>query len=218
MKSSTLTAVLTASLMTVAMSVATAQTPPAQPDNPPAADEGPRGPGPRGPGFGPGGPGPRGPGFGPGGPGMGPGRMGADEFGWGPGMMMGPGMMGGRGFVGGGMMCDPRAAGLAGWRLRQVERAVNLSDAQRKSLDELQAASAKAAEAIAAACPTEIPLTSTGRLAFMEKRVEAMLQAIKTVRPAFDAFYGSLDDEQKARLDRSGPRGWGWRGSRRDER
>jgi len=211
MKFTTFAAVLAASLTTVAL-VATAQTPPAQPDNPPAADQGPRGPGPRGPGFGPGGPGPRGPGFGPGG--MGPG-----EFGWGPGMMMGPGMMGGPGFMGGrGMMCNPQAAGLAGWRLRQVERAVNLSDAQRKALDDLHAASAKAAETIAAACPTDIPVTSAARLAFMEKRMEAMLQAIKTVRPAFDAFYNSLDDEQKARLDRSGPRGWGWRGPRRDER
>jgi hypothetical protein len=206
------TSLLSVSLMATALSAAVAQTPPAQPDNPPAADEGPRGPGPRGPGFGPGGPGRMGPGSGPGG--MGPG-----EFGWGPGMMMGPGMMAGPGFMGGpGMMCNPQAAGLAGWRLRQVERAVNLSDAQRKALDDLHAASAKAAEAIAAACPTDIPVTSAGRLAFMEKRMDAMLQAIKTVRPAFDAFYNSLDDEQKARLDRSGPRGWGWRGPRRGER
>jgi hypothetical protein len=145
--------------------------------------------------------------------------MGPGAFGWGPGMMMGPGMMGGRGFMGGpGMMCNPRAAGLAGWRLGLVERAVKLNETQRKALDDLRTASAKAAETVAAACPTDIPLTSTGRLAFMEKRMEAMLQAIKTVRPAFDAFYGSLDDEQKARLDRAGPRGWGWRDPRRGER
>ena len=40
--------------------------------------------------------------------------------------------------------------------------------------------------------------------------MEAMLQAVKTVRPAFDAFYGSLDSEQEAHLDSSGPRRWGW--------
>ena len=194
-KSKTLTSVLTASLLAAVVSVAVAQTPtsPAAPDRP-AADPG-SGAETRGPGFGTG------------------------EFGWGPGMMMGSGMMGGTGFLGGpGMMCNPQAAGLAGWRLRQVERAVNLSDAQRKALDDLHAPSAKAAETIAAACPTDIPVTSAGRLAFMEKRMEAMLQAIKAVRPAFDAFYNSLDDEQKARLDRSGPRGWGWRGPRRGER
>jgi hypothetical protein len=135
-------------------------------------------------------------------------------------MMMGPGMMGGRGFMGGGpgMMCDPRAAGLAGWRLNQVQRAVKMTDAQNKALEDLRAASAKAAEAITAACPTEIPATSAARLAFMEKRMEAMLQAVKTVRPAFDAFYGSLSDEQKARLDAAGPRRWGWQRGRRGDR
>jgi len=40
--------------------------------------------------------------------------------------------------------------------------------------------------------------------------MEAMLQAVKTVRPAFDAFYASLDNDQKARLDSIGPRRWGW--------
>jgi len=41
--------------------------------------------------------------------------------------------------------------------------------------------------------------------------MEAMLQAIKTVRPAFEVLYVSLSDEQKARLDAAGPRRWGWR-------
>lgn len=40
--------------------------------------------------------------------------------------------------------------------------------------------------------------------------MEAMLQVVKTVRPAFDAFYGSLDNDQNARLDSAGPRRWGW--------
>jgi len=53
--------------------------------------------------------------------------------------------------------------------------------------------------------------SSVERLDFMEKRMEAMLQAIKTVRPAFETFYASLGDDQKARLDSVGPRRWGWR-------
>jgi hypothetical protein len=44
----------------------------------------------------------------------------------------------------------------------------------------------------------------------MEKRLEAMLAAVKTVRPAFDAFYASLTSEQKTALDRVGPRHWRW--------
>lgn len=129
--------------------------------------------------------------------------------GWGPGMMMGPGMMNwhitGRG------ICDPRAAGLAQWRLERIERAIQLTEAQQLALTELKAASTKAAEIVSAACPSEIPRCSAARLEAMETRLDAMLQAIKTVRPAFEALYASLSDEQKARLDSAGPRNWGWR-------
>jgi hypothetical protein len=139
--------------------------------------------------------------------------------GGGPGMMMGPGMMGqgtGQGMMGAGM-CDPRAAGLAEWRIEAIERAVRPTDIQRKSLDDLKAASTKAAETIAAACPRDLPETAPARLELMEKRLDAMLTAIKTVRPAFDAFYASLTAEQKTALDRVGPRRWGWRWWRRGE-
>lgn len=63
-----------------------------------------------------------------------------------------------------------------------------------------------AAEAISAACPKELSQSPVARLAAMERRLEAMLQAVKTVRPAFDSFYASLTDEQKARLAEAGPR------------
>ena len=140
---------------------------------------------------------------GPGGPGGGPG--------WGPGMMMGPGMMGFGGRGGMGMLCDPRGAGLAEWRMQRIEEAVQPTEAQRAALNDLRAASTKAAEQIASACPRDFPASATARLELMEKRMETMLAAIKTVRPAFDAFYATLSDEQKAKLDHSGPRRWGWR-------
>ena len=136
---------------------------------------------------------------------------------WGPGMMMGPGMMGwggGGGMAGFGGMCNPRAAGLAEWRIARIERAVKPNESQRAALDALKTASTKAAEMISAACPQEIPASAPARLEAMEKRMETMLQAIKTVRPAFDAFYATLTDEQKAKLNGAGPRGWGWHGWR----
>ena len=137
--------------------------------------------------------------------------------GWGPGMMMGPGMMGwggpgGRGGFAG--MCNPRAAGLAEWRMERIERLVKPTEAQRAALDGLRTASTKAAEMISAACPQDFPVSAPGRLEAMEKRMDSMLQAIKTVRPAFDAFYATLTEEQKARLNTAGPRGWGWHGWR----
>ena len=139
------------------------------------------------------------------GPGGGPG--------WGPGMMMGPGMMGwgGRGGMGMGMLCDPRGAGLAEWRMQRIEQIVQPTEAQKAALGALRDASAKAAEQISAACPREFPASATARMELMEKRMETMLAALKTVRPAFDAFYATLSDEQKAKLDRGGPRHWGWR-------
>jgi LTXXQ motif family protein len=124
----------------------------------------------------------------------------------GPGMMRGPGMWGGR-FDG---PCDPSVAGIAEWRIDEIERVVRPTDTQRSALADLRAASTKAAEALASACPRDIPQTSAQRLAFMEKRMEAMLAAIKTVGPAFETFYAAMSDEQKARLDSVGPRRWGW--------
>lgn len=128
---------------------------------------------------------------------------------WGPGMMMGPGMMGWRNM--GRYICDPRAAGLAEWRLNRIERAVQPTDSQRPALDQLRVASKKAAETISGACPRELPVQPVARLEAMEKRLEAMLLAVKTVRPAFESFYSSLTDEQKARLSEVSPRRWGWR-------
>jgi hypothetical protein len=106
------------------------------------------------------------------------------------GMMMGPGMMRGQGMWGPGFggTCNPRMAGLAEWRVDQIERAVKPTEAQQAALKDLRTASTKAAEGLVAPCPKDLPKTSGERLAFMEKRMEAMLQAVKTVRPAFDAF------------------------------
>ncbi len=136
----------------------------------------------------------------------------AQPSGMGPGLMMGPGMMRGQGMWGSGIggVCNPRMAGLAEWRVDQIERAVKPTEAQQAALKELRAASTKAAEDLAVACPKDLPKTSGERLAFMEKRMEAMLQAVRTVRPTFDAFYASLNDGQKAKLDDVGPRRWGW--------
>lgn len=128
--------------------------------------------------------------------------------GWDRGMMMGPSMMNARGF---GMLGSPQAAGLAEWQLTRIERSVKPNDEQAKKLTDLRTASAKAAETIRSACPKDFPSTSSGRMEAMEKRTEAMLEAIKTVRPAFDGLYNSLNADQKAKLDGTGPRRWGWR-------
>lgn len=128
----------------------------------------------------------------------------------GPGPMMGPGMMDRQQL---GRMCSPRAAGFAEWRLDQMERIVKPTEAQRTKFDEFKMASNKASETVRAACATDIPSTMVGRMDAMERRLDAMLQAVKLVRPSFEAFYATLNDEQKAGLNTGSGRNrfWRWR-------
>jgi hypothetical protein len=95
-------------------------------------------------------------------------------------------------------------ASVMAWPSDQVDRVVHPNDAQRTKLDVLQSAAAQAADTIKAACPSEMPATPPARLAAVGKRMDAMLQAVKTVRPALTAFYDSLSDEQKAHFDGMG--------------
>jgi len=128
----------------------------------------------------------------------------------GPGMMMGPGVMGPATY---GRICSPGAAGFAEWHIGRIARMIKATDAQKAKLDEFKAASDNALEMLRTACPTKFPATNVERMAAMERRLETMLAAVKTVRPALEGLYATLNDEQKARLDRSAMSGrlWGWR-------
>lgn len=102
-------------------------------------------------------------------------------------------------------VCSAQAAGLTAWPVEQIAQTVQVNDSQRAALDGLKAATAKAVDILQSACPSELPSTPTGRLAAMGLRLDAMLQAVQIIRPALDAFYQSLDDEQKARFNALGP-------------
>ena len=75
-------------------------------------------------------------------------------------------------------------------------------------LNDLKAASQRAAETFAVACPAENDLAETapGRIATIIGRLKATDEAIMTVKPALEAFYASLSDEQKQRFDTLGPK------------
>ena len=79
------------------------------------------------------------------------------------------------------------------------------TDAQRASLTALQDAAAKAADILKSSCPPADARTPPARLVAVGTRLDVMLQAIGTVRPALDTFYSSLTDEQKAAFDAIGP-------------
>jgi LTXXQ motif family protein len=89
------------------------------------------------------------------------------------------------------------------WPTARIEEVVQPTDAQRAMLNELRAATEKAAEIVRSACPTGSALTPTGRLAAMERRIAALRDALETLRPALTKFYASLTDEQKSRFNRT---------------
>jgi hypothetical protein len=97
--------------------------------------------------------------------------------------------------------CD---ASVMAWPTEQIDHAVQPSDAQRAKLDALQAAAAKGADIIKAACPSETPSTPPARLAAVGKHLQAMLQAVDEIRPPLHDFYNSLSDDQKARFNTMG--------------
>jgi hypothetical protein len=101
-------------------------------------------------------------------------------------------------------LCAKKEASFASLPLDRIARAVHPTEQQQASLDELRIASAKASEQLKGNCPAYQPLTATGRIEAMEKRLEAMLEAARAVRPALANFYSSLSDEQKARFNTLG--------------
>ncbi len=102
-------------------------------------------------------------------------------------------------------VCSDDAAQLTAWPIQRISEVVEPTEAQRPALDELQAASAKAIDMLKSGCPKDLPSIPTGRLAAMEGRLQVMLAAVQTVRPALERFYQSLSDEQKARFNAIAP-------------
>jgi hypothetical protein len=98
------------------------------------------------------------------------------------------------------LICSGQAEGLTAFPIERIAQQVELEQTQQALLEDLKAATANAVGILQAACPGELPSTPTGRLAAMRARVEAMLQAVRSVRPPLERFHQSLSDEQKERF------------------
>jgi len=96
-------------------------------------------------------------------------------------------------------------AGLTVWPSAAIEETVRPTDAQRKGFEALQAATTQAADLLrTSACADDTAVTPPARLAAIGRRLDAMRQAITTVRAPLDAVYATLSDEQKANFDTIG--------------
>jgi hypothetical protein len=90
---------------------------------------------------------------------------------------------------------------MAGLPIDQLREAIQPNEAQRAALDDLAGAWNSAAQMIRASCPAQAAFTAPGRLAVMQQRIGAMMQAALSVQPPLVKFYDLLDDEQEARLN-----------------
>ena len=102
-------------------------------------------------------------------------------------------------------LCSSRTEGFTQLPVERIEQAVKPTQEQRDAFTRLKIASTEAANQLQASCPTQTPQSPMDRFDALGKRLGAMAEAIKTVRPALVSFYGSLTDEQKARFNTLGP-------------
>jgi len=88
----------------------------------------------------------------------------------------------------------------------RLARRLNLTEPQKAALKDLTDASASAAaSAQKSLCADKPDLSTTpGRMAFAEKMADTRLAGLKAVEPKLQAFYDSLDANQKKAFDTGG--------------
>src|SRR6516225_6473235 len=99
--------------------------------------------------------------------------------------------------------CAEPAAGIADGIMGAIGRAAPPSEPQRAGVEALRLNSAAMAKLIAGSCPTDPLLGPMGRFAAATDRLDVMLFAVMSMSPALQQLYNSLDDKQKAGLNRA---------------
>jgi LTXXQ motif family protein len=87
------------------------------------------------------------------------------------------------------------------WPADEIEAGLHPNDAQREALKRLQHASAEAAEIPGYECRPTDAVTPSDRLAAVDRRLDAMQEAINPVSMALEDFYATLSDEQKSEFE-----------------
>jgi LTXXQ motif family protein len=101
-------------------------------------------------------------------------------------------------------LCSSQAESFTKLPVQRIEEVVKPTGPQQAALDQLNQASATAADKLRGSCPAQTGETPTARLDAMNNRLDAMVQAANTLRPTLAAFYASLSDEQKAQFNSMG--------------
>jgi LTXXQ motif family protein len=98
-------------------------------------------------------------------------------------------------------LCDDDSRDIAGLPIDQMVQAIQPNEAQRAAVVDLANALSSAAQMIRASCPAQVAFTAPDRLAVMQQRIGAMIQAELALEQPLGKFYDLLDDEQEARLN-----------------
>jgi len=99
--------------------------------------------------------------------------------------------------------CAEPAAGIADGIMRAIGRAAPPSGPKRAGLEALRLNSAAMAKLVAGSCPADPLLSPMGRFTAATDRLDVMLFAAMSMGPALQQLYDSLDDKQKADLNRA---------------
>ena len=83
---------------------------------------------------------------------------------------------------------------IAGLAIDQTRQVIQPNEAQRAALDDLANALTSAAQMIQASCPTQTAFTAPDRLAVMQRRIGAMIQAELAVQQPLGKFYDLVED------------------------
>jgi len=102
--------------------------------------------------------------------------------------------------------CDAAQPAALQWPTDQIEAALHPDDTQRAALHVLQDTSTRALEMLKDVCRPEDAITLPARLAAVDRRLDAMQQAVNLVSAALEDFYDTLSDEQKAQFETIGPK------------
>jgi len=96
--------------------------------------------------------------------------------------------------------CDRQVVELKNMPLDAVSRVVHPTPKQNEALGHIRSVARDASDTLAVTCPKNTSANIHERLDSLSRAFDAMSASLATLQPAFATFYGSLNDEQKARL------------------
>ncbi len=106
----------------------------------------------------------------------------------------------------GGVGCEAEPPGGLQWPVDDIEADLHPDHRQQVALETLQNTTARAVDILNRACPQAEALTPSARFSAANRRLIAMLQAVRQVKAALEDCLAILSDGQKAQLEAIGPR------------